>query len=103
MGGPNGMEGKEGFWNIHTNYNGARRSFGSHNHMHEKSTSMLQRKEQSLAEERAIFSEGYEPCGVFVFFKERTWIQDIISPHQTYHTCFVLCMVQILSQISCFA
>jgi hypothetical protein len=49
MGGPNGMEGKEGFWNIHTNYNGARRSFGSHNHMHEKSTSMLQRKKQSLA------------------------------------------------------
>jgi hypothetical protein len=49
MGGPNGMDPKEGSWNIHTSYNGTRRSFGSNNHMHEKSTSMLWRKEQSLA------------------------------------------------------
>jgi hypothetical protein len=49
MGGPNGMEGKEGCLKICTNYNGTRRSFGYNNHMHEKSTSMLRRKEQSLA------------------------------------------------------
>jgi hypothetical protein len=90
MGGPNGMDPKEGSWNIHTSYNGTRRSFGSNDDMHEKSTSMLWRKEQSLA--KVMILVVY-----FCLFQRRTWMQDIISPHQTYQACFVPCMVHVLS------